>query len=378
MSGRQFQRRQFLGALGAAGATTILLPHIAGAAAEQPRLVSYLGSFTSTNPPGHGLDVAGCPRSGALQPVTSVGGVPDATFLAFSPDRRFLYSTNELAPEGTVTSLDITRPEAPTLLNARPTRGAGPTHLSVHPTGRFLLTANYTYGSVVVHRLETDGSIGESTDLVTHTGGRRDPLAHQVLTDPSGAWIVAVDLGADSVYTSRLDLVTGKLTSNQQVLLPPGTGPRHLAFHPDGRHAYVVAELNSTITTLSWDSRTGTFTPGQVLGTRSPDATGKNFPSEIAVSSDGRFVYAANRGDNTVSTFSVQEDGSRLAWVDTAPTGGSWPRHFALTPDETALYVANQQSGTVNRLSRNPNTGRLSLVPRPFPYPSVAVIAFHS
>jgi 6-phosphogluconolactonase len=321
----------------------------------------YIGTFSSFgDPPGTGLQVGQVDRlTGALTVTGTVGDVPDASFFAFSLDRRTLYSTNELVPDGSVTALRIDDPQHPVILNKQPTRGAGPTHISVHPSGRYLFAANYTDGTVAVLRLESDGRVGESTDLVQHIGTDRAPHAHQVLTDPSGRWVVAVDLGADSVFVYRLNLGTGKLALHQQLRLPTGAGPRHLAFHPRGRFAYIVGELRSEITVAAWDAARGRLTPGQVIPTVGPGAPSPNFPAEIAVSRDGRFVYASNRGENSIATFTVQDLGRKLTFAGSTPTGGDWPRHFTLSPDERWLYVANQRSNTITQLPRDPATGRV-------------------
>ena len=380
MPDHEMRRRRFL-TLAATGATTSLIP---GTAQALPRerarnRAAYLGSFTWTTPPGHGFDIARHhSASGKLTSVSRFGGVPDASWMDFSPSRRFLYTTNELTPEGAVTALDVTDPFAPEVLNTRSSRGGGPTHLSVHPSGRFLLTANYTDGSVVVHHLREDGRVGASTDLVRHVGTTRAAKAHQVLTDPSGNWVVAVDLGADAVYTYALDTRGGELTQHRRLDLPTGTGPRHLAFHPDGEHAYLLAELASTVTVLSWDSTSGAFTPGQVLDTRGDHTGGENAPAEIAVSSDGRFAYATNRGDDTIAILRVGDRADSLKLLETVPTGGSWPRHCALSPEQDRLYVANQRSGTVTSLPRDPATGSLRAAELPVDVPGAAMVAFPS
>jgi 6-phosphogluconolactonase (cycloisomerase 2 family) len=322
----------------------------------------YIGTFSSFgDPPGPGLEVGQVDRlTGALTVTGTVAGVPDASWFAFSLDRRTLYSTNELVPDGAVTALRITDPQHPVVINRAPTRGAGPTHISVHPSGRYLFAANYTDGAVAVLRLRADGSIGESTDLVQHIGTDREPHAHQVLTDPSGRWVVSVDLGADSVFVYRLNLDTGKLALHQQLHLPAGAGPRHLAFHPRGRFAYILGELRSEITVAAWDAARGRLTPGQVIPTIGSGAPSPNFPAEIAVTRDGRFVYASNRGENSIAAFTVQDQGRRLAFLSTTPTGGDWPRHFTLSPDERWIYVSNQRSNAITRLPRDPATGRVA------------------
>lgn len=349
----------------------LTLGKTAGAAGAAEESTVYIGSFT----PGRGLETGVVDDgTGELTVTGVVDGVPDASFLAFSPDGRFLYTTNEVT-EGTVTALD--RADL-TVLNRQPTRGAAPTHLSVHPTGQFLLTANYTDGTVVVHPLAADGTIGESTDLVQHVGTDRDPHAHQILTDPSGQWVLAVDLGADSVFVYALDVDTGTLAQHQQLTLPAGAGPRHLAFHPDGRYAYVLGELRAEITVAAWDPAAGTLVPGQVLPTVPPDTPEPNFPAEIATTSDGRFVYASNRGEDSIATFQVHDAGERLEFQGTTPTGGAWPRHFTLSPDERRVYVSNQNSNTVTWLPRDPDTGQLSPSAGSTPVTAVGITLFNN
>jgi len=340
-------RREFLGIAGFA--TTAFA--FARTVRELPEASTvYLGSF------GSSLRVGSVDDAGTLTVTGTVDGVPDASYLAFHD--RFLYTTNEQST-GRVTAIDRT---TNTVLNSQSSRGAAPTHVSVHPDG-YLLTANYTSGSVVVHRLADDGSIGESTDLVEHEDGSH---AHQVLPDPSGRWVLAVDLGTDSVYV--YGFADGRLSPHQQLRLPAGAGPRHLAFHPSGEFVYVLGELRPEITVAAWDD--GALTPGQVI----PTSGAGNFPAEIVTSSDGRFVYASNRGDNTIAAFAVA--GDRLTPLGTTPTGGDWPRHCTLSPDERRLYVANERSGLVTWLPRDPATGELGAVEGAAPVPRVGIVAF--
>ncbi|GAB3299608.1 lactonase family protein [Parasphingorhabdus pacifica] len=375
-------RRRFLSTVGSAGAitaagsvgaatsvdTAVAVGSATTRTGRTEGLLTLVGSYTSTTPPGRGLEFARRDQSGHLEPAGIVEGVPDVSFFSWAPGRTRLYVTNEL-PTGAVTSIDVTG-HRPTALNTRSSGGAGPTHLSVHPDGRYLLTAHYTDGTIAVHRLDEDGSIGEPTDLLRHPGSR--PHAHQVLVDPSGRWVVAVDLGADSVFVHGFDPSTGRLFRHQRMTVPPGTGPRHLVF--DFERAYLLSELRSTITTLDWDAESGRFTPGSVVSTREPDATGENFPAEIARSRDGRFVYASNRGDDTIATFRVEDDA--LIRLGTTPTGGSWPRHFVLDPEETSIHVANQRTGTIARLARDPASGTLHRTRDRYDCPSVAALTF--
>jgi 6-phosphogluconolactonase len=312
--------------------------------------VSFLGSFTT------GLHTA-TTGNGVLTPGSPVAGVPAATWLVRSPDGRFLYATNEL-DEGRVSALDLADPERPALLGAQPTRGAQPTHLALHPGGRWLLTANYGSGTVVTHPVGADGALGEPADAVTHAGP--EPHAHQVLTDPSGTWVLAVDLGADSVYVYAFDPGTGQLTEHDRVRLADGTGPRHLAFHPGGGFGYLLAEFRSEVTPFAWDPAAGRLALSGPVDTLTRFTGAPNHPAEVLVSADGRFVYTSNRGDNSIATFVVEQDGAALRLLATTPTGGDWPRHCALDDAGNWLYVANQNSGTVTWLPRDPASGLLA------------------
>nr|WP_232328142.1 lactonase family protein [Kibdelosporangium sp. MJ126-NF4]CEL17850.1 6-phosphogluconolactonase [Kibdelosporangium sp. MJ126-NF4]CTQ90926.1 6-phosphogluconolactonase (EC 3.1.1.31) [Kibdelosporangium sp. MJ126-NF4] len=317
----------------------------------------YIGSYTSWgNPPGPGFQVGTVDSAtGKLTITNTVNGIADPSWFVFSRDRKVLYTTIESDP-GKITAFSIADPQRPKVLNSANVNGAAPTHASIH--GNYLLAANYTSGSVSVLSLQADGRVGAVTDVVTHTGGSRAAHAHQVVTDPSGRWIVAVDLGTDSVYVYGISS-TGKLKLNQQLALPTGLGPRHLTFHPNGRYAYVLGELRSEVTVLAWDSAAGKFTAGQVISTLGGATPPENYPGEIQISPDGRFVYATNRGHESLAQFTVCESGKTLEFVSTTPTGGSWPRHFTFDPSGTRVYVSNQRAGTINWLPRDPATGKL-------------------
>jgi 6-phosphogluconolactonase len=371
----ELNRRGFLGALGASG--VVLATGSPAAAAGRAVSTVYIGSYTSSTPAGPGLQVGSVdPDSGKLTITGTVNGIANPSWFAFSHDHRTLYSTNENDPNGGVTAFSLSNPSHPRVLNSQPANGSITTHVSVHASGKYLLASNYGSGSVSVLPLREDGRIGPLTDLVKHTGDTRDPHAHQTVTDLSGRWVVSVDLGADSVYVYGLNLATGKLTQNQQLKLPVGAGPRHLAFHPDGRYAYILGELRSEITVATWDAATGKLTPGQVIGTLGGATPPQNFPGEVQISADGRFIYASNRGHDSIATFSVDETGKQLTFVNTTPCGGHWPRHFTLDPAGRWVYVSNQLANTVTWLSRDPSTGKLGAVAGSVGVNSVGVVRF--
>jgi 6-phosphogluconolactonase (cycloisomerase 2 family) len=224
-----------------------------------------------------------------------------------------------------------------------------------------LLVSNYDAGTVQVYPIRADGSVGPATDTRQHkpTSGKAVAHAHQTVVDPTGAFVLAVDLGLDTVFGYALDAAAGKLQERFRVSLKAKSGPRHLAFHPSGGYAYVVGELDSTVTVCTWHN--GVLTPGPVLSTRpKPSGTNSsatNNPAEIAVSADGRFVYVSNRGDDTVAVFAVTGDGSTLRLVGAPACGGKQPRDLVIDPTGARLYCANEGSGDITWLTLDPATG---------------------
>lgn len=332
------------------------------AAEEEPRPL-YIGTYTSSGGPG--IDVMTYdPGSGAVSPSGTLSSVADPSFLAARGDG-LLYAVDENQNQVTAVTL---AGGAPRVLNSSGTGGSGPCHLAVHRAGGHLLTANYGSGSVAVHRLAADGSLGERTDLVQHSGSGPDPdrqsgpHTHMVLNDPQGAFVLAVDLGTDSVYTYRLDTGTGRLTAVSTAKAPAGAGPRHAAFHPSGRFLYVANELGDSVTVCGYDPDTGTVTPGDSLPTvpAGSGGTQRNYPAEVAVSADGSFVYVSNRGHDSIARFRVAAAGAQLELLDAVPSGGAYPRHIALAPGDAWLFAANQNSGTVAVFARDGATGALT------------------
>ncbi|MFD5402212.1 lactonase family protein [Streptomyces griseorubiginosus] len=315
---------------------------------------AYIGSFTAAGGPGI-VTATVSPDTGALKALGALKGVPDPSYLALSADRGVLYAVSETA-EGAVAAYRVTgdRPE-PTGPPV-PVDGNGPTHLAVH--AGHVLTANYGSGSVTAVPLRADGALTAAPSAVLrhtgsgpHTPRQQGPHAHQVQPDPSGRWIVTVDLGTDSVRVCTL--TDGTLAVHREIALRPGSGPRHLAFHPGGRHAYVLNELTPTLTVCRWDPEEGLLRPlGETRVLAGPPA-GNAYPSGVVASPDGRFVWTATRGEDVLSTFAVEGDELRL--VGTVFCGGDWPR--ALAESGGYLYVANERSGEVTWFAVDPDTG---------------------
>ena len=334
----------------------------------------YLGTYTSAEGGGKGIGVASYdPASGRITGRGTITGVRNPSYLAVHPDGATLYAVDE-SERGAVTAVRLSDRK---VLGSRATGGAHPCHLSVHPSGRWLLSADYGSGSVAVHPIGSSGAPGERTDMVTHTRrapgpGQEGPHAHQFVTAPDGAHVLAVDLGTDTVYSYRLDEGKGTLKEVAQAHTRPGAGPRHLTFHPGGRYAYLADESDDTVAVCAYEAATGRLTIGAAQSTGARAAG--NYPAQFAVTPDGAYAFLANRGDNTVARYAVEADGARLRLLGTVPVEGDFPRQIALSPDGGLLFAANQRSGTVSVFRVDGSSGELRPTGEPFASP-VAVCA---
>jgi 6-phosphogluconolactonase (cycloisomerase 2 family) len=387
-------RRSFLKTSVAwAGATPLLARSLrAQSDAAGAPLMAYVGTFSSPLqdvlptqvdlPPGNGrgIHVFQVNRdTGALTPAGEhrVGTSPSC--LAVNASGTRMYSANETdrvndSGHGSVSAFAVDPADGQlTLLNTVPSGGAGPTYVSIHPGGRFLLVANYFGGSVAVLPILADGRLGEATDVKVDSGeigpttatnappgsfaisGHDRTHAHMIEADPAGHFVLHVDLGLDKIFVWRFDEKKGVLTANEPpgVSLPPGDGPRHFHFHPNGRWFYSIQEEGSTIVLFDYEAATGRLTARQTISTLPPEFKGSNFCSEILVSADGRFVYAGNRLHDSIGIFSVGPDGE-LTWVGEEWTRGNYPRSFAFDPTGGFLYCCNQRADhvTVFRVDR--------------------------
>ncbi|NEA72016.1 lactonase family protein [Streptomyces sp. SID13588] len=325
---------------------------------------AYIGSFTSAG--GRGLTTAAVdPGTGALTVLGSAAEVADPSFLALSADREVLYTVSETS-EGGAAAFSLADPAAPRQLGGTvPVRGSAPTHLCLH--GGHLVTANYSSGSVSVLALDAaGGGLGAVRSVLEHEGDgphqkrQRGPHAHMVLPDPSGRWLLSVDLGTDSVRVCELDTATGELEIERELGLRSGAGPRHMTFHPRGDRAYVMNELRSVVTVCRWDAAAGSLRPVTEVSVLPEGAAGPenpNYPSELVVSPDGRFAWAANRGHNSIAVLSLDESGDRMELLETVPCGGDWPRHLSADPSGRRLYASNERSGDVTWFDIDQETG---------------------
>ncbi|WP_319463224.1 lactonase family protein [Micromonospora sp. RTP1Z1] len=309
------------------------------------------------------------PASGELTPLGTAAVTASPSFLVRHPALPVLYAVNEL-PEGQVSAFRVAPDGDLSPLGVRSTGGAEPCHLAVAPDGRHLFVANYGGGSVAVFPLDSDGVPGERSDLVHHEGRGPDPErqdrahCHMVSPDPATGPLLVVDLGTDSVYRYDLDAASGRLVPRAPRLrTPAGSGPRHLARHPDGRRCWLVGELDGTVTAYDLDA------DGALRRRERVDASGRAGhvqPSEVGLGPDGRFLYVGNRGVGTVAVFSVADGSPRL--VAEVDTGGEWPRHLALTGEH--LYVADERADMIRTFRVDPDTGVPAAVGEPVPVAS--------
>ncbi|MET9420475.1 lactonase family protein [Streptomyces sp. NPDC006540] len=322
---------------------------------------AFIGSYTSAG--GRGIVAAAVdPATGALTETGASDAVADPSYLAAvtTPAGTVLYTVSETA-DGAVAAFAATggapRPIGRQVLVG----GAAPTHIAV--SQRHLMTANYGSGSVSVLPVGTDGAPGPLGGVMRHEGHgpvperQSAPHAHQVLPDPTGRWVLSVDLGTDSVRICALDTAADALTPHRETPLRPGTGPRHLAFHPDGRHVYVLGELEPTVTLCRWDPAAGLLEPVGETAVVPDGTTGPTYPSVPVVSHDGRHLWAAVRGHDSIAVLALDPTGEQATLVTNVPCGGRWPRDLALDPTGRRLYAANERSGDVTWFTVDPATG---------------------
>jgi len=302
------------------------------------------------------------------EPVLAVD-TTNPSFLAVHPSGRFLYAAGEIssfggAPTGKVSAFAIdARTGRLDLLNEQPSEGADPCHLVVDKTGRNLLVANYSGGTVAVLRIDADGRLTRASSVRVHEGtgpdkGRQEKAhAHGIYLDAAERFGLSPDLGADRVFVYRFDAAKGTLEPHGAAPLEPGSGPRHLAFHPSGRFVYVINELRSTVTAFSYDAEKGALATLQTVSTLPAGFAGENSTAEVEVSPDGRFLYGSNRGHDSLAVFAVDPSSGRLTAKGQVPVGGNTPRHFTIDPSGRFVLAAHQGSGTIAVLRIDPATG---------------------
>jgi 6-phosphogluconolactonase (cycloisomerase 2 family) len=406
-------RRFFLQATTAASALALL--NRESEAAQAGPLFVYVGTFSSPLkdvlptqvdlPPGNGrgIHIFQMDRqTGKLTPAGEVRLGTSPSCLALNAEGTQLYSANETdrvngTKEGSVSSYEIDRTTgALKLLNTVPSGGDGPTYISIHPSRKFLLVANYFGGTVAVLPIKADGTLEKPCDVKVDSGkigptkapnakpgsfaisGHDRTHAHMIESDPSGKYVLHVDLGLDTIYVWQFDAETGKLSpaaARHEVKLPPGDGPRHFHFHPNGKWFYSIQEEGSTIVLFDYDQSSGALKERQTISTLPEGFAGSNFCSEILVSADGKFVYAGNRLHDSIGIFAIGPDGT-LSHVADEWTRGNYPRSFTFDPTGNFLLCCNQRADHVSIFKVNKSTGQLQFTGQYAPVGNPSHIVF--
>ena len=354
----------------------LLVPISASAAPPQKgKYLFYVGTYTENGSKSKGIyayryDAA----AGEITPLGLAAEITNPSWLALHPNGRFLYAVNEVQNfngpnSGGVSAFSIDRATGKlTFLNEVSSRGADPCYVTVDRTGKYVLVANYTGGSIAVFPISDDGKLGEASAFVQHTGHGADPKrqeaphAHSIDLSPDNRFAMVDDLGLDKLMVYKFDTGKGTLTPNDPPFanLDPGAGPRHFALHPSGKFGYVVSEMHSTVTVFSTDLKAGSFHPVQTVSALPDNFKGQNDDAEVEVHPSGKFLYASNRGHDSIAVFTVDSAKGTLALVEHTSTQGKTPRNFAIDPTGRLLFAENQESDTIVVFRIDEKTGKLT------------------
>jgi 6-phosphogluconolactonase len=335
--------------------------------------ILYIGTYTKKLPHVGGKPADGVyvyrmdTATGALRRQSAVGGLENPSFLTVDPARRYAYAVQETSEfeghtGGGVSSLSIDQNSGDlTFLGSQPTHGAHSCYVSVHASGHYVMTANYSGGNITVLPIDSHGTIAPASDVVDQTGPHPfhdGPHPHAFETAPGGKFVLVPDCGLDRLYVYRLDTSSGKLAPHDPpwATLAPGAGPRHLTWNADGTRIYCINERNSTLTVFDWDAERGVLKELQTLPTLPADFQGSNSCADIHIHPNGRFVYGSNRGHNSIATFAVGADGTLTA-VGHTSTEGRTPRNFAIDPSGAWLLAANQDTNNIATFSIDLHSG---------------------
>ncbi|HEX3187360.1 MAG TPA: lactonase family protein [Pyrinomonadaceae bacterium] len=364
-----FSRRRFLQAGGLATIGAVVLRDIAWAQKSR-EMTLFIGTYTSSTSEGI-YTYRMNSETGELTKFSSIKS-ENPSFLALDRSKRFLYAVNEVPQfegkaSGGVSAYAIDKTGKLNLLNQRPSMGADPCYLTVDSKRTSLLVANYTGGNVALLPILKNGTLGPATDVKQHEGSgpkeqQKGPHAHCIILDAHERYALAADLGSDKVMIYRFDSAAHQLQSGKQQLwstLQAGAGPRHLVLHPNGRYAYVINELDSTLTTLNFNASAGTLTTTDTVSTLPSGFTGVSYCADVHVSPSGEFLYGSNRGHNSIVVFVIDERTGKPSLVEHVSTEGNWPRNFTIDPTGRFLLVANQRTDNVVVFGIDSQTGRL-------------------
>ena len=326
------------------------------------------------------------PTTGALKPVHRTGDVENPFFLAVSHDQKFLYSIHAKTfggkePEQVAAYAIEGRTGRLKLLNRQSTRGTASCYLDVDSTGKSVLVANYSTGNIASLPVREDGSLGEAASFFQHSGSSVDPArqkgpyAHCIVVSPDNRFALAADLGLDQVLSYRLDASTAKLSPNTPpfVKMPPGAGPRHLTFHPNGRHVYVINELKSSVTLFDYVAESGTLIERQTISTLPTDFADTSHFADLKITPNGQFLYGTNRGHDSIAAYRIGDDG-RLTLIGIELSLGKGPQNLLIAPGGELLLCANMPGNNVAVFRIDPLTGGLTSAGQPISIPSPSCI----
>jgi len=346
----------------------VALRHTASGQKRNPReMTLFIGTYTSSTSEGI-YTYRMNSETGELTKFSSIKS-DNPSFLALDRSRRFLYAVNEVAqfegkPSGAVSAYAIDAKGNLKFLNQQPSMGADPCHLTVDRKRSTLLVANYTGGNVATLPILKNGTLGPAIDVKQHEGSgpkeqQKGPHAHCIILDPLERHALAADLGSDKVMIYRFDQASRKLQPAKQpfATMQAGAGPRHLTLHPNGRYAYVINELDSTMTTLKYNA--GTLTTVDTVSTLPSGFTDASYCADVHVSPNGRFLYGSNRGHNSIVVFAIDQRTGKPSLLEHVSTEGNWPRNFVIDPTGRFLLVANQRTDNVVVFRIDAQTGRL-------------------
>lgn len=381
---RDFLKTAAVGTLGLTCAGSIFGQASNGKTAKE--MLVYIGTYTSGKSKSEGIYIYKLNlASGALKPYKTVKNVVEPSFLAIDKDKKYLYAVNETVEyagkkSGAVSAFAINQKTGDlTFLNKQPSLGGAPCHVSISDNGKFVLVANYVGGNVAVMPIQKDGKLGASIDSEQHFGSgankeRQEAAhAHSIMLDENNRFAFANDLGIDKVMIYQLDKRTGKLQPNSTqpfYQTKAGAGPRHFKFHPNGKFAFVINELDTTITSLAYNAKQGTLKEIQIVPTLPADFSGANSCADIHVSPNGKFLYGSNRGHDSIVSYRIDEKTGKLEYVEHVLTGGKTPRNFAIDPSGKFLLAANQNSDSIVVFRIDEQSGKLELTGNTAPVPT--------
>jgi 6-phosphogluconolactonase len=347
----------------------------AAPAKQQKQYLVYVGTYTEQGSKSKGIYAYRFdPGTDRVTPLGLVAKTVNPSFIAIDPNRRFLYAVNEVSDfqgqkSGAISAFAIDRATGKlTLLDQVASRGAGPCYITVDKTGKYVLVANYDGGSVAVFPVREDGSLGETSSFIQHTGHgtnperQEAPHAHSIDMSLDDRFAIVDDLGLDETLVYPFDGSKGSLSRDQARIAKaaPGAGPRHFAMHPSGKFGYVVNEMGSTITVFDYDPPVGTLKPAQTISTIPKDFSKLDESAEIEVAPSGKFLYASNRGHDSIAVFAIDSRNGMLSLVEYVPTNGASPRNFEIAPGGSSLFVENEKSDDIVLFHIDGATGRLT------------------